>query len=162
MRQKYLAVKVEFVKGCCYETNNSSENKKEHKKEAKADEETVAAEEMQETPVSLITHVSNILHSIFSNFEVYINNQKNYNSNGVCKYKSYLSNYFKGPSLNTNEFCTARGTTMKNILMNLLEPPLSEPFFTTRIKMLSRPDGFKLYGELGLIFAPLLNWYNRI
>ena len=31
-----------------------------------------------------------------------------------------------------------------------MEAPLSEPFFTRRMKMLSRPDGFMLYGKLGV------------
>ena len=34
----------------------------------------------------------------------------------------------------------------------IMEAPLSEPFFTRRMKMLSRPDGFMLYGKLGLDF----------
>ena len=33
-----------------------------------------------------------------------------------------------------------------------MEAPLSEPFLTRRFKMLSRPDGFMLYGELGVDF----------
>ena len=33
-----------------------------------------------------------------------------------------------------------------------MEAPLSEPFFTRRLKMLSRPDGFMLYGILGVDF----------
>ena len=47
------------------------------KKEAKADEETVVAQEEQVAPVSLFTRVNNILHSISSNVEVYNNNQQN-------------------------------------------------------------------------------------
>ena len=31
----------------------------------------------------------------------------------------------------------------------IMEAPLSEPFFTRRMKMLSRPDSFMLYGKLG-------------
>ena len=33
-----------------------------------------------------------------------------------------------------------------------MEAPLSEPFFTRRMKMLSRPDGFMLYEKLGVDF----------
>ena len=33
-----------------------------------------------------------------------------------------------------------------------MEAPLSEPFFTRRRKMLSRPDGFMLHGKLGVDF----------
>ena len=32
----------------------------------------------------------------------------------------------------------------------IMEAPLSEPFFTRRMKMLSRPDGFMLFGKLGV------------
>ena len=34
----------------------------------------------------------------------------------------------------------------------IMEVPSSEPFFTRRMKMLSRPDGFMLYGKLGVDF----------
>ena len=54
------------------------------------------------------------------------------------------------PSLNRREVCTARGTTMKKFLDEFMEALLSEPFFTRRMKMLSRPDGFMLYGKLGV------------
>ena len=33
-----------------------------------------------------------------------------------------------------------------------MEAPLAEPFITSRMKMLSRPDGFMLYGKLGVDF----------
>ena len=64
LRQTYLALKLKFVKGRGYETHKTTEIKREHEKEAKGDEETVAAEEEQETPVPSATHVNNILHSI--------------------------------------------------------------------------------------------------
>ena len=35
------------------------------------------------------------MHSIFSNVEVYINNQQIYNSNGLHAHKWYFSNNFK-------------------------------------------------------------------
>ena len=34
----------------------------------------------------------------------------------------------------------------------IMEAPLSEPFLTRRMKLLSRPDGFMLYGKLGIDF----------
>ena len=33
-----------------------------------------------------------------------------------------------------------------------LNNPLADPFFTRRMKLLSRPDGFMLYGKLGIEF----------
>ena len=84
------------------------------------------------------------------------------------------------PSLNRREFCTARGTIMKNYLMKLwkrlclkamtmnrilriLLTPYLIPFFTRRMKMLSRPDGFMLYGKLGVdIFSTSELLYRNI
>ena len=70
LRQTYLFLKLKLVKGRGYETYNTKEVKTEHKEEAKAEEEETA----EEDPVPLVTHVNNILHSIFCNVEVYINN----------------------------------------------------------------------------------------
>ena len=53
---------------------------KVHKDKGKADEEETAEEK---APVPLITHVNNILPSIFSNVEVYINHQQICNSKGL-------------------------------------------------------------------------------
>ena len=116
LRQTYLALKLKRIRGRGYENYNTKEIKKENKEEAKAEEEETAEED---APVPLVTHVNNILHSIFSNVEVYINNQQIYNSNGLYAHKAYISNNFREPSPNPREFCTARGTTMKNFQMKL-------------------------------------------
>ena len=42
-----------------------------------------------------ITHVNNILQSIFSNAELYINIHQIYSSNGLFAHKSHISNNFK-------------------------------------------------------------------
>ena len=88
-----MALKLKIVRGRGYETYNTKEVKKEHKEEAKAEEEETAEED---APVPLVAHVNYILHSVFSNVEVYINNQQIYNSNGLYARKSYISNKFKG------------------------------------------------------------------
>ena len=117
LRQTYLALKIKFVKGCGYETYKTEKLKKEHKEGLKADHGP--AEEEQEAPVSLVTQAHNILHSMFSNVEVYINNQQIYNSNELYAHKSYISDIFRGPHLNTRVFCFAGGTTVKKFLMKL-------------------------------------------
>ena len=91
-RQTYLALKLNFVRVRDHETYNSVNTKKEHKEEAKADVKEMAAEG---APVSLVTHVNNILLSIFSNVEVYINNQHIYNFIGLYAHKSHFSNNLK-------------------------------------------------------------------
>ena len=148
MRQTYLALKLKPVRGRGYETYNTKEVKKELKEETKAEEEETAEEE----PVPLITHVNNTLHSFFSNVEVYINNQQIYKSNGLYAHKSYISNNFKGAISEYKGVLQCEGYDYEEIPDEILEPPLSEPFFTRRLKMLSRPDGFMLYGKLGIDF----------
>ena len=93
LRQTYLVLKLKLVWGRGYKIYNRKEVKKVHKEKAKADEEETAE---KEASVLLVTHVNNILHSIFSNVEMYINNQQIYNSNGSYSHKSYISNNFKG------------------------------------------------------------------
>ena len=149
LRQTYLALKLKLVKGRGYGTYNTKEVKKEHKKQAKAeDEETVEEEE----PVHLVTHVNNFLHSIFSNVEVYINNQQIYNSNVLYAQKSYISNNFKGAISEYKGVLHCEGYDYEEFPNETMEASLSEPFFTRRMKMLSRPDGFMLYGKLGVDF----------
>ena len=55
-------------------------------------------------------------------------------------------------SLNTKEFMLCEGYDFKEFPDEIMEAPLSEPFFTRRMKMLSRPDDFMLYGKLGKDF----------
>ena len=87
-----MALKLKLVGGRGFETYNSKKTKKEHKEETKAEEEETA----EEAPVPLVTHVNNILRSVFSKVEVYFNNQQIYNSDGLYAHKSYFSNKVKG------------------------------------------------------------------
>ena len=73
-RQSFLALKLKFVKRRGYDTYENKEKKKEHKDESLVFSETSNDEEEQEE-VARVTYVNNIMHSIFSNVEVYINNQ---------------------------------------------------------------------------------------
>ena len=149
LRQTYLALKLKLVKGRGYETYNTKEVKKVHKEEAKVEKEETAEED---DPVPLVTHVNNKLNSIFSNVEVYINNQQIYNSNGLYAHKSYISNNFEGAISEYKGVLHCEGYDYEEFLDEIMEAPLSEPFFTRRMKMLSRHDGFMLYVKLGVDF----------
>ena len=149
LRQTYLALKLNLVRGRGYETYNIKEVKKEHKEEAKTEEEETAEEE---APVPLITYVNNTLHSIFSNVEVYINNQQIYNSSEMYAHKFYFSTNFKGAMSEYKWVLHCEGYDYEKFPDEIMEALLSEPFFTRRMKMLSRPDGFMLYGKLGFDF----------
>ena len=144
-----MALKLKLVRGRDYGTYNTKEVKKEHKEEAKAEEEETAEED---APVALVTQVNNVLHSVFSNVEVYINNQQVYNSNGLYAHKSYISNNFTGAISEYKGVLHCERYDYEEFPVEIMEAPLSEPFFTRRMKMLSRPDGFMLYGKLGVDF----------
>ena len=96
MRQSFLALKLKFVKGRGYDTYEGKKKKKEHKDESVVLTETGTNDSDEEEEVARVTYVNNIFHSIFSNVEVYINNQQIHNSNGLYAHKSYISNNFKG------------------------------------------------------------------
>ena len=92
------------------------------------------------------------MHSIFSNVEVYINNQQIYNSNGLYAHKFYISNIFMVIISEYKGVLHCEGYDYEEFRDEIMEAPLSEPFFTRRMKLLSRPDGFMLYGKLGIDF----------
>ena len=92
--------------------------RKQHKEEAKADEEATVEEE-QEVPVPFATHGNNILHSIFPILKCASTFSKNTTLMDCMRSSVTFPTTSSGPSLNTTEFCTAKGTTMKNILMKI-------------------------------------------
>ena len=91
------------------------------------------------------------MHSIFPNVEVYIHNQQIYNSNGLYAHTSYISNNFKAAISEYTGFLHCEGYDYEQDPEDISNP-LPDPFFTRRMKLLSRPDGFMLYGKLGIDF----------
>ena len=86
-------------------------------------------------------------------------------SNGLYAHRSYIFNNFnQGISeykgvLHCEEFDSEECPDYN------MDAPLSQPFFTRRMKMLGRPDGFMLYGKLGVDFfstSVLLCWRMKI
>ena len=149
LRQTYLALKLKFVRGRSYETYKSKKVKKEHKEKANGDEEEMVE---GKAPVPLVTHVNNILHSFFSNVEVYNKNQQIYNPNGLYAHKTYISNNFKGAISEYNGVWHCEGYDYSEFRYEIMEAPLAETFLTRRMKRLTIPDGFMLYGKLGVDF----------
>ena len=87
------------------------------------------------------------MHSIFSNVEVYINNQQIYNCNGIYAHKSYTSNNFQAAISQYKSVLYFEGYDYEQDPDDISNP-LPDPFCTRRMKLLSRPDGFMLYGKL--------------
>ena len=90
-----MALKLKFDKGRGYDTYESKEKKKEPKDESVVFTETGTDDSDEEEEVARVIYVNNIMHSIFSNVEVYINNQQIYNSNGLYAHKFFISKNFK-------------------------------------------------------------------
>ena len=146
LRQSFLALKLKFVKARGYDTYESKEKKKEHKDESVVFTET-GDDDSKEEEVARVTYVNNIMHSIFSNVEVYIHNQQIYKSNGLYAHKSYISINFKAAISEYKGVLHCEGYDNEQDPEDISNP-LPDPFFTRRMKLLSRPDGFMLYGKL--------------
>ena len=67
-------------------------------------------------------------------------------------HKSYISNNFKEAISEYKEVLLCEGYDYEEFLDEIMEASLSEPFFTKRMKMHSRPDDFMLYGNLRVDF----------
>ena len=159
LRQTYLALKLKLVRGRGYENYMTKEVKNEHKKEAKAEEEETVEEE---TPVPLVTYVNNNLHSIFSNVEVYINNNKFTTPIDCMLTNLKFSTTSREPFLNTKEFCTAKGTILKNFLMKLWKRLCLNLFSQGEWKCLAHLMASCCMVNWGLTFSPMLNCYIQI
>ena len=117
LKQAYRALKLKFVKSRGYETYNCKVIKKDNKEEANADMEM--EEEQQEASVPLFFLVNKVLYSIFSMLK-YTSAISKVLIQMICMRTNYTNpTNSRGPSLNTREFCTARGTTMNTFLLKL-------------------------------------------
>ena len=85
-----------------------------------------------------------------------INNQYILTSNDLYAQKSHFSDNFRGPSLNKMGILGCEGYEYEEFPDEVVEAPSSEHFFTRRLKILGRPDGFFLYGKLGVEFISFL------
>ena len=150
LRQTYLALQIKLVKRRGSDTYKITKKKKEHKKDTvfteTGDDDVEFIEEGEGVPH--ITHVNNILHSIFSHAELYIKKHKIYNSNRLYAHKSYISNNFKSTLSDYKGVLHCEGYDYEEDPENFVECP----FFTRRMELYSRPEGFMLYVELGIDF----------
>ena len=149
LRQTYLVLKLKLFKGRGFDTYKATE-KKEHKKDTvfteTRDDDVEFIEEVWGVPH--ITHVKTILNSIPSNAEKFINNHQIYNSNGLYAHKSHISNNFKSTLSDYQGVLHCEGYDYQEDPENLLE----SHFFTRRMNLYSRSDGFILCGKLGIDF----------
>ena len=96
-------------------------------------------EEEQKVTVSLVTPVNNVLHSFFSIIELYINNQQ-----------IYISKNFKRAIFEYKAVLHCTRYDYEQYPDEIMESSLSELFSRRRMKMLSKPHGFMVFGKLGI------------
>ena len=92
LRQSLLALKLKFFKGRCYDTWESKEKRSTKRSLFFI---TKTGKDDGEEEVARVTYVNLKMHSLFSNVEVYVNNQQIYSSNGLYAHKSYISINFR-------------------------------------------------------------------
>ena len=142
-----MALKLKFVKRRGYDTYESKEKKKEHNDESVVFTETGTFDGEEE--VARVTFVNNIMHSKVSNVEVYINNQQIYNSNGLYAHKSFFSDNFNAAISEYKGVSHCEGYDYEQDPEDIIDHQ-PDPFFTRRMKLLSGPDCFMLYGKLAI------------
>ena len=105
-----------------------------------------------------ITHVNNILHSIFSNAYLYINNHQIYNSNGLYAHKSHISNNLKSTLSDYKVVLHFKGMTMEKVqrIATKLHFPLEEWNCTVDLRVLCCTV------SLASTFLQLRNYYIQI
>ena len=104
MRDTHLIIQVELAKSRLCDTYKKRDEriKKVEHKEPKPDDPNAGNDatgskhkhcgsKFGYDNKSLLECVNNLLHSLFSNCEVYLNNQQVYNSNGLCVQKAFIS-----------------------------------------------------------------------
>ena len=101
-------------------------------------------EEKQEAPVPVVIDVNNILHSMLSIVEVYINIQQIYNLNGLYSHKFYSSSNFKGAIFQQKGVLNYDCYDYEEFPDEIMEALLSEPFFHKESENSSKTDGFMM------------------
>ena len=104
MRQTYLSLVLKLVK--LYKKEVKEEHNEGEDKKGDTDDND---------EVPLITHVNNIMHSIFSNVEVYITISKVTIQMDFMLINLKLQTFLKGPSRSIGECHIAEGMTLKQI-----------------------------------------------
>ena len=132
MRDTHLSLKLQLFKGTLFDAF------KKEKAEHKAKSEEDSDEEPQ-------TYLIYLLHSLFSNCEVYFNNTMVYNANGLYPHKAQISNEFNSSAVRNKGILACHGYSFEKC---------SEAFdmypVTDRANSLGSGKTFSLYGRLAI------------
>ena len=147
-RQTRLAIKLKFVDVRVYETYNTNEKKKSAKKRRRRMRKQRWRRSKRLQFLWLLIKTTLCAH--FFPMSKFTSTISKFTIPMYCMRTSFkFPTTSRGRFLNTKSVCTARGTTMKNFLMKYSKH-FVWTFSRRRKKMLSRPDGFMLYGKMGV------------
>ena len=104
MRDIHLQIKVGLQKGKLFD---DFMKKDEHGK-------AIMGMSFTDDDLHYLTHVNSLLHSLFSNREVYLNNQQVYNSNGLYGHKAFISNELNASTRNNEGILACHGYEFEN------------------------------------------------
>ena len=92
-----------------------------------------------------LTHVINLLHSLFSNCEVYLNNQQVYNSDGLYGHKALVSNELNASTMNNEGILACHEYEFERYPSDYEKSP-----FIDREEEILLKDWVTLYGKLAI------------
>ena len=131
----HLSLKLQLFKGRLFEA--FKKEKAEHK--AKSEEDS------NEEPPTYLSNVNNLLHSLFSNCEVYFINTRVYNANGLYPHKAQISNEFNSSAVSNKGILVYHGYSFEEY------PEAFDMYpFTDRANFLGSGITFSLYGRLAI------------
>ena len=135
MRDTHLSLQLQLFKERLFEG---------FKKE-RAEQRAKSEEDSDEEPQTYLTYVSNLLHSLFSNCEVYFNNTMVYNANGLYPHKAQISNAFNSSAVSNKGILACHWYNFEEY------PEAFDLFpFTDKANSLGSGIFFSLYGRLAI------------
>ena len=99
-----------------------------------------------------VMFVNNTMHSLFSNCEVFFNNEQVYTSNGLYPHKAFVPNEFSGTKGTKESISFCQGYDYENDPSAFGE----EPFVTRKGK---KTDNVAFTGSYVLIFSLVTSFY---
>ena len=114
-------------------------------KNEKAEHRAKSEEDSDEEPQTYLTFINYLLHSLFSNCEVYFNNTMDYNANGLFPHKAQISNEINSSAVSNKELLACHGYSFKEYPVAFDMHP-----FTDRVNFLGTGITFSLYGRLAI------------
>ena len=137
------------------EINYSKENCLNILKKEKAELKAKSEEDSDEEPQTYLTYVNNLLHSLFSNWEVYFNKTMVYNANGLHPHKAQISNEFNLSAVSKKGILAFHWYSFEEY------PEAFDMYpFTDRANSLGSGITFSFYGRLAIDLFTCKNLSN--